>query len=252
MVSSGMNEPIAERGKSVVLCGSFRRDPEQLKAVYLQLQELGLNILSPAFPNAESEKNGFVYLQNETGQDPMALEQVHLAAIKEADFVWFFAPGGYVGATGAMEIGFAHANGIPIYAETEIADVLLRSFVQKVVSPAAVLQSFRAGEIEPPEPAIDVFQNYYRKVVSWRGYENEGPKDCLLLMMEEIGELSRALRKEAKLKRHGKPITNRVAEELADVFIYVVHMANILKLNLGRIVRQKEMANIAKTAANPQ
>ena len=53
-------------------------------------------------------------------------------------------------------------------------------------------------------------------------------------MVEEVGELARALRKRVKLARHGKPIPNQEELELADVFLYVVHMANILKIDLAK------------------
>ena len=36
--------------------------------------------------------------------------------------------------------------------------------------------------------AITRFQNYYRKVAVQRGYERESAQNCLLLMVEEVGE----------------------------------------------------------------
>ena len=60
------------------------------------------------------------------------------------------------------------------------------------------------------------------------------------------GELARALRKRIKLTRHGKPIANQEDLELADVFLYVVHMANILKIDLASVVQRKELLNIQK------
>ena len=65
-------------------------------------------------------------------------------------------------------------------------------------------------------------------------------------MMEEIGELARALWKRGNYMLRGTPIDNQEAIELADVFIYVVHMANILHLDLGKAVQYKEMLNIRK------
>jgi hypothetical protein len=60
-------------------------------------------------------------------------------------------------------------------------------------------------------------------------------------MVEEVGELARALRKRANIKRHGKPIMESEAQELADVFMYVVHLANVLGLDLSKAVRDKEL-----------
>jgi NTP pyrophosphatase (non-canonical NTP hydrolase) len=69
-------------------------------------------------------------------------------------------------------------------------------------------------------------------------------------MVEEVGELARALRKREKLMRHGPSHDVDEANELADVFLYVVHMANVLGLDLGRIVRDKELLNLEKLGAH--
>jgi NTP pyrophosphatase (non-canonical NTP hydrolase) len=236
----------AVRGTSVVLCGTYRKDPEGLRRTFDELKDLGFSILSPTNVHVESETQGFVYMQGESTQSPEQLENNHLDAIQKADFVWFFAPDGYVGPTGALEVGFARANGIPVYTDTSLEDSTIKGFVQLVESPMTVRESFNSYQVLPPPPAVKSFQHYYRRAAHQRGYSNENPKDCLLLMVEEVGELARALRKRAHLVRHGSEITNQEALELADVFIYVVHMANILKLDLSKIVQQKELINIQK------
>ena len=236
----------ASRGMSVVLCGTYRRDPEGLLRTFDKLKDLGFLILSPSNVRIESEKHGFVYMRGESTQSPEQLESNHLDAIQSADFVWFFAPDGYVGPTGALEVGFAHANGIPVYTDVSLQDATVRSFVELVESPVVIQESFKRRQVFPPSPALRNFQQYYRRAAYQRGYSNEDPKDCLLLMTEEVGELARALRKRSNLARHGNEIANQEALELADVFIYVVHMANILKLDLSKVVQQKELINIQK------
>jgi len=71
-------------------------------------------------------------------------------------------------------------------------------------------------------------------------------QNCLLLMVEEVGELAKAVRKREKLVRHGSFGRINEAHELADVFLYVIHMANILGLDLGSAVREKEEVNLTK------
>jgi NTP pyrophosphatase (non-canonical NTP hydrolase) len=237
---------IGERGKSVVLCGTYRKDPLGLRKAFEQLRDFGFTILSPATVSVESEKDGFVYMRHESTQAPEQLENRHLDAILHADFVWFFAPEGYVGPTGALEVGFAHANGIPVYSDVQPKDVILKEFVEVVDSPSTVHNYFKSNRVLPPPPAVKSFQNYYRRAALQRGYTKESAKDCLMLMVEEVGELARALRKRAKLARHGRQIENQEGLELADVFIYVVHMANILKIDLSSVVQEKELLNIRK------
>lgn len=237
---------VAALGSSVVLCGTYRKDPHGLRKTYDQLQDLGFTILSPSNAFIEREDHGFVYMRHESTQSPDDIENRHLDAIQRAEFVWFFAPNGYVGPTGALEVGFAHANGIPVYSDTAVNDTTVKQFVQIVESPSIVRDHFTQNKVLPPPPAVKSFQQYYRRVALQRGYSRENAKDCLILMVEEIGELARALRKRSKLIRYGKEISNQEGLELADVFIYVVHMANILKIDLSKVVQEKELINIKK------
>ena len=236
----------APRGTSVVLCGTYRKDPEALRRTFESLREAGFSVLSPSNAVIESEDQGFVYMRSESMQTPNQIENRHLDAIQQADFVWFFAPEGYVGPTGALEVGFARASGIPVYTDTILKDLTIKNFVEVVKSPATVYDAFKNHRVLPPSPAIKSFQYYYRRAAVQRGFAKENAKDCLLLMVEEIGELARALRKRVKLTRHGEVIGNQEELELADVFIYVVHMANILKIDLASVVQRKEWLNIQK------
>jgi len=243
---SKSKEAAPPRGTSVVLCGTYRKDPEGLRRTFERLKDTGFSVLSPSNPFIETEEQGFVYMRHESMQTPDKIEDKHLDTIQHADFVWFFAPDGYVGPTGALEVGFARASGIPVYTDTVLKDLTIKNFVEVVESPATVYDAFKNHRVLPPSPAIKSFQHYYRRAALQRGFSRENAKDCLLLMVEEVGELARALRKRVKLARHGKPIPNQEELELADVFLYVVHMANILKIDLASVVQRKELLNIQK------
>lgn len=232
----------------VVLSGSYRKDFEGLKRAYEELQDIGCKILSPSNVVAVNEIDGFVYMKGEEVQDPDAIEARHLDAIERSSFVWLHSPDGYVGPTAALEIGFAKAAGVPVYGREVPKDKILQSFVHVVGSPIQVVET-RGVRAEPPAPALKAFQEYYRRTAIQRGYTKERPKDCLLLMVEEVGELARALRKREKLTRHGSYGDSNEAHELADVFLYVVHMANTLGLDLASVVKEKEFINLEKFLA---
>ena len=68
-----------------------------------------------------------------------------------------------------------------------------------------------------------------------RGYSKEDAKDTLVLMLEEMGELARSIRKRAGLIRYGSYLDTDEGLELADVFLYVIHLANVLKIDLGSV-----------------
>lgn len=229
----------------VVLSGSYRKAFEALKATYEEFRDLGCTILSPANVSIVREEHGFVYMEGEETQTPEGIEDRHLKAIQRANFVWLHAPEGYVGPTAALEVGYANAVGVPVYSTQEPVDPILRSFVRIVDSPSSVLKA-APQHPEPPAPALNAFQEYYKRAAIQRGYTKEQPKDCLLLMVEEVGELARALRKREKLVRHGSYKGSNEAHELADVFLYVVHMANVLGLDLASIVQEKEIINVEK------
>lgn len=231
----------------LVISGTYRKDFETLKRTYEEFRDLGCNVLSPANVMITSEEDGFVYMKGEETQTPNAIEDRHLNAIQKASFVWLHAPKGYVGMTSALEIGFAHAAGVPVFSQEAPNERVFQSFVRVVASPSDVLAK-HLQEV-PPAPALKAFQEYYRRAALQRGYSNEGPKECLLLMVEEVGELAHALRKREKLVRHGSYQGVSESHELADVFLYVVHMANVLGLDLADVVRDKETLNMTKFLA---
>jgi NTP pyrophosphatase (non-canonical NTP hydrolase) len=232
----------------VVLSGTYRKQFEALKRAYEEFRDLGCTILSPSNVSIVREEHGFVYMRGEETQTPESIEERHLDAIQKASFVWLHAPDGYVGPTAALEIGFATAVGIPVYSREMPTDKILGSFVRLVDSPSVIIRETPTHP-EPPAPALKAFQEYYKRAAVQRGYTKEGPKECLLLMVEEVGELARSIRKREKLVRHGSYERSGEAQELADVFLYVVHMANILGLDLANAVKAKEFTNVERFLA---
>ena len=65
----------------------------------------------------------------------------------------------------------------------------------------------------------------------------------MLLLTEEIGELARAIRKSEGLKRDAGYNDVGLLDELADVQLYLVHLANSLGVSLDEAVNQKETKN---------
>ena len=230
----------------VVISGSFRKDPKGLTCAYKELTDLGSKILSPKSARAVKEFDGFVFMEGEEHESPDRIEARHLDSIRQSQFVWLHAPEGYVGVSAALEIGFANANGIPVYARNQLSDPVLRPFVHVVPSPRNVVSDIKLHRLPIPQPALQAFQSYYRRVAGQRGYDNETAQNCLLLMVEEIGELAKAIRGRSKLKRHGPRISRDESMELADVFMYVVHLANVLGISLADIVQQKELINLRR------
>jgi len=68
-------------------------------------------------------------------------------------------------------------------------------------------------------------------------------------MVEEVGELAREIRKRERLVRHGASTGSSESRELADIFLYVIHMANVLDIDLARVVQDKELINLQRASA---
>jgi len=86
-------------------------------------------------------------------------------------------------------------------------------------------------------------QKYYRQKAQERGFADESPRDIMLLFTEELGELARAVRKISGIKIDGKAKIPEVEEELADLLIYIIHLANQLNIDLEKAFKEKEKLN---------
>ena len=227
----------------VAICGSFRRDQDGLRGAYDELLDSGAAVLSPVDPDFVLEEDGFAFAAHEIGERPADVEARHLLAMQAADFVWLHAPNGYVGPSAAMELGFAHAVGLPVYAEAAPGDPVLAEFVRVVERPASAVAARTPGQSaeDAPTRALWALQQYYRRAALERGWEQETAQETLLLLTEEVGELTRAVRKTRNGLVHGTQ--EDPALELADVALYVVHLANVLEVDLAEAVSVKERIN---------
>ncbi len=95
-----------------------------------------------------------------------------------------------------------------------------------------------------PQPTIQDFQTYVRQLEQERGFDNQTAAQKGLLLGEEVGELFKAMRKhETELRVDEKSQTHSVADELADVFIYLCAIANRYDVDLEQAFRDKEEKN---------
>jgi len=237
-----------EQSPRVVICGTFHRELEVLEQDFQALVAAGCEVLSPIDVAFVDEVDGFVLGEHELDQDPHAVESRHLSALEHADLVWLHAPDGYVGSSAAMELGVAHTLGVAVFGRELPRDVTLRQFAEAVGSIEEAL--VRAGELaaDIPSRPLDSLQAYYARVAEQRGYGQESAQDTMLLLTEEFGELARAVRKRVGLARAGGYDDEDAAQELADVQLYLVHLANVLGVRLGEAVSAKERVNAERFA----
>jgi len=80
-----------------------------------------------------------------------------------------------------------------------------------------------------------------------RGFNIEDPSKKLVMLMEEVGELAKAVRKTAGLKFTETTRTAELEEEIADVQIILLGLASMLDIDMFNAVSKKEEQNEKRT-----
>lgn len=123
---------------NVTLIGSYRQHLDAIfdaRRVFLQA---GAEVLRPASDQVAEAGGVFVRLAGDP-DSRVQLQQAQLEAIAASDFVYVVAPGGYNGPSAMLEIGYAHALGIPIVASEPPFDQAASCAVELIGSPIHAL-----------------------------------------------------------------------------------------------------------------
>lgn len=235
---------------SIVISGSFRKFYNEIKFKIKEFEELGFKVLSPAHSTTKNPADDFIILDSDNTDDPQKIEQDHLDAIYIADALYICDPGGYIGSSTAMELGWALGFGKPIFVQEVSNDNILKYFYNQVATPKNVLKCLMNRKNEFSNTvnrysSLEHLQKYIREIVLKRGFGKETTKDILLLMVEEIGELAKAIRKYTGLKidYKSKDKYSTVEQELADIFIYLLDLSNSCNIDLFTAFYKKEKIN---------
>ena len=79
---------------------------------------------------------------------------------------------------------------------------------------------------------------YLQSYIKQKDFQPELLKDYFLKLAEEVGELSRAIRKEQKAQ-NSEDIKGTIGEELWDVIYYAIAVANIYDIDLEHVIKKK-------------
>lgn len=96
---------------------------------------------------------------------------------------------------------------------------------------------------ELSEATLSNLQAYVTELEVERGFIDQTVLQKCLLMGEEVGELFKAIRKAENISTDKNSDTFHIAEELADLLIYVCAIANRYDINLEEAFRRKEEIN---------
>jgi predicted house-cleaning noncanonical NTP pyrophosphatase (MazG superfamily) len=96
---------------------------------------------------------------------------------------------------------------------------------------------------------LDELQEYIRSVIRIRGFEKQEIEKTMLLLLEETGELAKAIRKDyTDMGIDDKKLNHytNIENEVADVFIVLICICNKLNINLFDAVYKKEAENVTR------
>jgi len=99
-----------------------------------------------------------------------------------------------------------------------------------------------------PQKSLEDFtlselQAYVQSKAVERGFNLTDPSKKLVMLMEEVGELAKAIRGVVGLKFSSTTEKKEVADELADVQIVLLGLAQLLEINLANALKEKEAKN---------
>lgn len=96
-------------------------------------------------------------------------------------------------------------------------------------------------------PLLKDFQSYVKELEKERGFIKQTVIEKCLLLGEEVGELFKAVRKIENISIDFNSKIGLVSEELADIFIYILAIANRYNIDLEEAFRKKEKINKQRT-----
>ena len=96
--------------------------------------------------------------------------------------------------------------------------------------------------------SLKTLQTYVDDMVNVRGFADETPQDCLLLLTEELGELAKEVRKNhTHIKNDkSKASSHSLNGEMADVLMMLLALARTLDVDILEAFREKELENCTR------
>lgn len=92
-------------------------------------------------------------------------------------------------------------------------------------------------------PTLKDFQIYAQTLEDERGFTDQDVLQKCLMLGEEVGELFKVVRKHTNIKMDPTSKVGEAGEELTDVFIFLLAIANRFNIDLEQAFRDKEEKN---------
>ena len=97
------------------------------------------------------------------------------------------------------------------------------------------------------EKTLAQYQDLIKKLAVERGFDKDTVPEVFTLLVEEVGELAKAIRKKNGQKVDLARKQHEVEEEAADVFWLLIDLCNRLDIDLAKSFAEKEAKNATRT-----
>lgn len=87
------------------------------------------------------------------------------------------------------------------------------------------------------------YQTLIKQLIIERGFDKETVPEVFMLLVEEVGELGKAIRKLSGVTTDKNSKVHNVQEEAADVFWLLIDICNRLDIDLAKAFAAKEKKN---------
>ncbi len=101
--------------------------------------------------------------------------------------------------------------------------------------------------------SLQEVQRYIYEVIHLRGFDKQTIEQEMLIMLEEVGELAKAIRKDVTdLKVDQRQLNHytSIESEVADVFIMLASICNQLHIDMFTALKEKEKINYKRVWKN--
>jgi len=93
------------------------------------------------------------------------------------------------------------------------------------------------------DASLAEWQEYVQQKITERGFADETTQQKFILLVEEVGELAKAIRPLEGIKTSDDSAKLHLDHEIADVFWLLCCIANGLGVDLDEAIRSKDMKN---------
>ena len=124
---------------TVTISGSYRKHLDRILEAKRRFEELGAVVLRPHTDEVVGPEGPLVRLEGDP-QDTQAVQNAQLAAIAQSDLVYVVNPGGYVGPSATLEVGYARRGETLVVTAEPAFEEAVAAVVDGVGGPEDALQ----------------------------------------------------------------------------------------------------------------